>query len=76
MNSQDIRNRIAEMSSHVLFTYQGVKGGVDPISSEYFEIWFGDASDVATSLDAVMQLPIFNGLSLNAITEDIIFDDE
>lgn len=59
-----------------MFTYQGVNGGVDPISSDYFEIWYGDTSDVATSLDAVMQLPIFSGSSLNAIAADIILDDK
>lgn len=71
MTAKELSDRIGEMCSHVLFDYNGKACGVDPIEPSRFDLWCGEQSTVATSLDEVMTLNFFDGKSLSEIVDDI-----
>lgn len=74
MIAKEIKDRLDEMASHILFEYKGKNCGVDPLSRTHYEMWYGDADMVAASLDEVMTTPFFGGKSLEEIAEDIVED--
>lgn len=59
-----IKNRIAEMASHITFDYDGKNCGIDPLARNKIDMWFGDNYMTALSLDEAMETPFFNGKSL------------
>lgn len=59
------------MHSHVLFEYKGKSCGVDPLTKNLFNIWFGNELISAYSIEEVMGLIFFDGKSLNDIAEEI-----
>lgn len=71
MNSDDFKKKISSLSSHILFEYNGVECGVDPLSPDSFDMWFGDKYHNAKSIDEVMTAPLFNGKCINQIYKDI-----
>lgn len=71
MSLQKLRDRIDEICTHVLFDYNGKTCGVDPISQQHFDMWYGDAYAAASSIDEVFSLPLFDGKSLTQIYDSI-----
>lgn len=71
MTANKIKNRLDELASHLTFSYKGVSCGVDPLSRDHFNMWYGDSDFVADSLERVMNEPFFNGKSLAEIAEKI-----
>lgn len=74
MTAKQIKEHLDEMAAHFTFVYKGKMCGVDPLSRTHYEIWYGGADMVATSLDEVMTTPFFDGKSLEEIAEDIVED--
>ena len=72
MTSDNLKNQIGLLISHVLFNYNGKLCGVDPIDRHHFDMWYGDKIFSAKSIDEVMATPFFDGKSLNEICNDII----
>lgn len=66
-----IKNRILEKASAVTFEYRGIIGGVDPISSREFNMWYNDEAITVFSIDEVMNKKLFNGNSLAEIADDL-----
>lgn len=71
MAADKLKAQIASMASHVLFSYNGVDCGVDPLAPDHFDMWYGDESITVDSIDAVMSTPFFEGRTLSDIAQDI-----
>ncbi|MEY8428821.1 hypothetical protein AALA00_14160 [Lachnospiraceae bacterium 46-15] len=71
MKALDIKKYLDEVFSHFLFEYNGENCGVDPISRTHFDMWYGDKEMTAESIDEVMEVPFFDGLSLTEIAKNI-----
>lgn len=75
MTVLEIREYIDSLISHIEFTFNGKDCGVDPISrNKRYDMWYGDEFYIAKSVDEVMNLKFFNGMSLNEIAEIIEID--
>jgi len=70
-----IKSRINELCTHMLFEFKGVDCGVDPLSRDHFDMWYGKESFTAKSIDEVMSTPFFNGHCLNDIAESVEITD-
>ena len=44
---------------------------IDPISSDHFDMWYGDNAITVTSIEDVMKQPFFDGQSLQDIVDKI-----
>lgn len=75
MKAIDIKNRICEIASHFTFTYNGKNCGVDPFSTDKFEMWCGENEQTVHNIDDVMDSKFFDGKSLNEIANEIIIVD-
>lgn len=60
--------------SHITFTYNNKNCGVDPFRKDNFEMWYGDNTMTAKSIDEVMNTPFFDGNSFNEIVDIIDLD--
>lgn len=66
-----IKKRINELCSHFTFEYNGVPCGIDPLSIDSFDMWYGEDFFNVKSVDEVMSYPLFGGKSLADITDNI-----
>lgn len=71
MNAITIKNRIEEMQSHFTFMYNGHECGIDPISINRYDMWYGDAFQTVTTVDDAMNSPFFGGNALKDIASSI-----
>lgn len=69
--SKQIYNRLLEMCTHILFDYNGHNCGIDPLSKTTIDMWYGDIACTVSSVDEAMNYPLFNGKTINEISEDI-----
>lgn len=71
MSITKLKDYLENLTSHVLFEYNGQSCGVDPLSTNKFEMWYGSNGMTASSIDEVMTTKFFNGKSLTDIWDDI-----
>ena len=71
MTAFEMKERLREMNSHILFDYKGQSCGVDPLSIKHYDMWYGDKTTQAKSLDEVMSTKFFDGYSLNEIVGQV-----
>ena len=71
MKASTLKKRITELCSHVLFEYAGADCGIDPITANKFNMWFGSAVQTVDDIESVMTLPLFDGKSLTEIAKEI-----
>ena len=71
MTEEKIKKRISSLCSHFTFEYNGHQCGVDPISAAEYEMWCGETTMTASSVDEVMQTPFFDGTALSEISDKI-----
>lgn len=71
MTEFDIKAYLGNLTSHVMFEYNGYSCGVDPLAHDNFDMWYGDESMTAHSIDEVMTTKFFDGKSLDDILDDI-----
>lgn len=67
----EMENFIATLSGHVLFNYKGRACGIDPLSLNQFDMWYGDKSATLQTVDEVLTTKFFDGKSLKDIWDDI-----
>lgn len=72
MTVKDIRDRINEICNCFQFEFNGKTCGVDPFSYENFDMWCGDDSMKAKSIEEVMETKFFDGKALSEIVNEII----
>ena len=71
MKISDFKNRIQSLVSYMGFEYNKVICGIDPLTRDHFDMWYGDEYYKAESIDDVMNHPLFDGKSLTEIFEEI-----
>ena len=74
MSLNEIKDYISSLCSHLTFDFHGKSCGIDPISSDHFDMWYGDNAITVTSIDDVMKQPFFDGQSLQDIADEIETD--
>lgn len=73
--SGQIRTRLLECVGIFIFEYIGIRGAVEPYSQTCFELYCGDETTSADSVDKVMNLPFFGGKCLNEIADKIEIEE-
>lgn len=51
MTDFNIKEYLGGLTNHVMFEYNGYSCGVDPLSLNKFEMWYGDKSMTAHSIE-------------------------
>lgn len=74
MTTLEVKNYIESLVSHLTFELNGKSCGVDPLSRSRFEMWYGEDTMTAKSIDEVMNTAFFDGKSLNEIVDVVEFD--
>ena len=69
MSLNEIKDYISSLCSHLTFDFHGKS--CDPISSDHFDMWYGDNAITVTSIEDVMKQPFFDGQSLQDIVDKI-----
>lgn len=72
MNLSDLKKRINSLVSFVGFDYKDISCGIDPISENHFEMWYGDNFVIAKNIEEVFDIKIFDGKSLTEIFNNIL----
>lgn len=67
----NMKEFLGSLTGHVTFKYNDLFCGVDPLSNDTFDMWCGEDSMTANSIDEVMTTKFFDGKSLNDISDDI-----
>lgn len=67
----NMKEFLENLTGHVTFEYNGLLCGVDPLSNNAFNMWCGEDSMTANSIDEVMTTKFFDGKSLNDISDDM-----
>ena len=73
-NKGELKEFLEDMISHVTFEFNGKPCGIDPISRDNYEMWYGNDLKTAKSIDEVMSVKFFNGESINDIADNVEFD--
>lgn len=71
MSIKDIRKHIESLCSHLTFDFEGKACGVDPLAPDQFDMWCGEDTMTAKSIDEVITVPFFNGQPLENIIDKI-----
>ncbi|MCH5196433.1 MAG: hypothetical protein J1F28_06950 [Oscillospiraceae bacterium] len=71
MTADKIKSRIEELCTNVSFILDGKNCGIDPISRFHYDMWYGENAYVASSIDDVMNVKMFNGKSLTEVADKI-----
>lgn len=66
-----IKNRMCEMCTHIIFDYNNLPCGIDPLSKSRIDMWYGDKCYTAKSFDEAMEYPLFDGKSLKYIADKV-----
>ena len=71
MSIKQLREHLSSLTGHVTFEYNGYSCGIDPLSSDTFDMWYGKNDITVHSIDEVMGNKFFDGKPLNDILENI-----
>lgn len=71
MTSEKLRELIMTTFSAVTFIYNGKNCGIDPYSTEEYDIWYGENDTTVKSFDEVLNIPLFDGKALCDIIDNI-----
>ena len=71
MNTMEVKEYIENLTSHILFDYNGRSCGVDPLSLTSFDLWYGEKALNVDSVDKVMNTKFFDGKALSEIWENV-----
>ena len=75
MSAADLKNKIASLVSHILFEYEGLPCGIDPINASWIDLWCGEDFVRCQSVEEAMAVPLFGGKSLEDICLTTNFED-
>ena len=71
MSVDEIRDYITSLCSHLTFDFEGKSCGVDPLAPDQFDMWCGDDTMTAKSVDEVMNTAFFDGKCVKEIVDKI-----
>lgn len=72
MTISQFKKHMESLVGCVNFDYNGISCGVDPVSWGTYDVWCGDNSTTVTSVNDVLNTPVFNGKSLIDIWDDLV----
>ena len=67
----DVKDRLGDLESHFLFTFQGQACGVDPISRNQYNMWYGSNHSTVFSVGEVFDARFWDGKTLGEIFDSI-----
>ena len=70
MTNNEIREHLDNLIGAITFEYNGYSCGIDPISTDEFDMWYGDETITVISVDEVMETDFFDGKPLESILDD------
>lgn len=70
-NAKLIQARLMEMCTHILFDYNKEHCGIDPLSKNEIDMWYGSKYYTAESIHDAMIYPLFDGKSITEIAEKV-----
>lgn len=70
----DVKDRLGDVESHFLFTFQGKDCGVDPISINQYNMWYGNNHLTVSSVGEVFDAKFWDGKTLGEIFDSIEID--
>lgn len=73
MTSRELKEHLGNLTGCVTFEYNGYSCGVDPISHNDFNMWYGDKEMKANSIDEVMETNFFDGKKLDEIVNNVLY---
>ena len=73
MRPEQLRDLIKSLAYDIEFCYNATKGAICPINAKCIEIGYGNFFETYTDIDAAMNAKIFNGKSLEQVSEKIEF---
>jgi len=71
MTIAQVKDYLAKLTSHITFEYNGQSCGIDPLSKNEFNMWYGSDEMTVNSIDKVMNANFFDGKSLEEIWDEI-----
>ncbi len=71
MTIYELKEHLSNLIGHVTFDYNGYSCGIDPLSKNKFDMWYGEKSITLGSIDDVMNNKFFESHSLTEIWDDI-----
>lgn len=71
MTILELKNHLTNLIGHVTFEYNGHSCGIDPLSINKFDIWYGDDEATVDSIEKVLGEKLFDGKSLKDIWDDV-----
>ena len=72
MCSDDVKKHIGSLCSHITFEWNNKECGIDPLALDEFDMWYGEKTMTAKSIEEVMTADFFDGYSLENILDDAI----
>ena len=72
MTNKQVKNEILSLTYDIQFGYNGVDGLIMPYSKNSFDVSYKDVDKHYTDIDELMNDKIFDGKSLNEISEEIV----
>lgn len=73
MKKDRLKEWISELTEDIEFRYRGEDGSICPISGKDIRLAYAGQTYEADSIEAAMAAKIFNGKSLNEISEQLNF---
>ncbi len=71
MTILEIKKHISDLVGHITFTFNGYSCGIDPLSLDSFDMWYGDDEITVDSIEKVLNVKFFGGKSLTEIWDDV-----
>ena len=72
MKLVDLKKRIESLTGVIEFDYNGTHCGIDPINHSHYDMWYGDDSVTAKSIDEVMTMNLFGKQALTMYVKRIL----
>ena len=71
MTILEIKNYLSNLTGHVTFTFNGYSCGIDALSLDSFDMWYGNDEITVDSIEKVLNVKFFGGKSLIEIWNDV-----
>lgn len=72
MRLSEIKEHLENLTGQITFKYNDKNCGVDPLSLNEFDVWYGDDMRTADSIDEVISNDLFDGKALRDILDDVV----
>ncbi|MFV0344218.1 MAG: hypothetical protein ACK5JH_15250 [Anaerocolumna sp.] len=68
---KELHEILIDSFSHVTFTYNGKRCGIDPMAKDDFDVWYGEDLAKAHNIEEISSQRIYNGKSLEEIITEV-----